>query len=62
MSGSTHTHGVTLGDKGGKENVNMKVEAFLVCDYAVKLCMSLLLSERLEGKDPHLALMHLTGT
>lgn len=42
--------------------MNMKVEAFLVCDYAVKLCMSLLLSERLGVKDPHLALVHLTGT
>lgn len=29
-------------ERGGEESVNMKVEAFLVCDYAVKLCMSLL--------------------
>lgn len=51
-----------LGERRGEESVNTKVEVSLVCDYAVKMCMPLLLSERLGGKDPHLALMHLTGT
>lgn len=61
MSGSSCAHDGS-GESSNEKSVNVKVVTFLVCYYAVKLCMALLLSERLGGKDPHLALLHLTGT